>query len=93
MKKYDSVICVNDKKTERYGFLWLNTRTVKVAGITDGKEYPVVKSYAVHYPTSSFYYLLIIDDNKSLQVHEERRFVDSFYSKNFKLKKPNSDQS
>jgi hypothetical protein len=74
MKKTLFVTCRNDQDTERFGFLWLKKRMIKVNGITQGKKYPVVTTLTNIYSHKSYSYFIIVDDNKLPQIVPLDRF-------------------
>lgn len=89
------VVCADDSKTERHGFLWLKKRVVQIPGLTKGKRYGVIRKetavYGSAYVQTEFSYYLIVDDRSIMQLHPVGRFVPNAEHNNVSV--PESDSN
>lgn len=73
------VICVNDKVVERYGFLWLKSRTLKHPHFTEGKTYEVIETthtaHGMPYSAIVFSFYVIKGDLGEVQLIDIERFT------------------
>lgn len=71
--------CIDDKKVEHFGFLYLKKRFVKDDRITQGKIYPLICTEHVDFGNQYcgpvlFETLHIIDDNNCRQIFDLKQF-------------------
>lgn len=75
------VTCIDDVEIERYGFLWLKIRTVKIKGLTKGIRYEILnretRTYKVGYSELEYKYVLIRNDEGIKQWYKVDRFTVS----------------
>ena len=73
----NKVFCLDDKREERCGFLWLKKRKVKDPRITEGKKYKLIGIYSAKYDfMDPIEFYLIYDDSGVRQYLEAERFVE-----------------
>lgn len=71
--KLPLIECSNDHETKRHGFMWLKKKSVKIDGLTRGKQYDLMAmenyDYGNKYSVCEFQYVLIKNDSGTPQLY------------------------